>query len=163
MASGIYFSTRTEEEKTKDILMYEKKAKASAICEKYEKVKKRASLATFISAVVCTCAAAPLFYRAYDKESFVGMILTVASAVLITICVRVTVGTLISHSLPVYLKWGSLSQKWKAARAVMHEYEAKFAEQTVFEADMKKAEEKLMAISEELISFAESKGIETEQ
>ena len=40
MASGIYFSTRTEEEKTKDILMYEKKAKASAICEKYEKVKK---------------------------------------------------------------------------------------------------------------------------
>ncbi len=154
--------SRTEEEKTRDIIMYEKKAEAREICELYEKKKKRADLVTVIAAAAIAIGAFPLFYNAYDSESIIGMILVIAGAAALTIVARIIAGAILVRSLAVFLKWGSLCEKWKDARKVMHDYEAKFADQTVFEEDLKKAEKRLMDACDTLIAYAKEHGIKPE-
>lgn len=139
--------------------MYETKAAARDICDAYEKINKKACLASFLAFVVLTFIAVPVFYRAYDTESIVGMIAVVLSLVVLTYAAKLVTGGVLSHSLAVFVKWGGLCQSWKSARVNMHELEAKFAEQTVFEPDLKKAEKKLMDASHALIDFAKENGI----
>ncbi|MBE6586974.1 MAG: hypothetical protein E7647_01005 [Ruminococcaceae bacterium] len=159
MTNKFNLYSRTEEEKTRDIIMYEKKAHAREICELFEKKKKRADIVTVCSAVVFAAAAFPLFYKAYDSESIIGMLSVILSAVLLTVLARLVAGAVLTRSLKVFLKWGSLCTRWKEARKEMHDYEAKFTDQTVFEADMKKAEKRLMDACDALNSFAEKHGI----
>ena len=154
--------SRTEEEKTRDIMLYEKKARAGAIAKAYEKANKLSDLVTVIAAVAAFAVAAPFFYKAYDSESILGMILIILGAVLIVASARLITGAVRTRSLFVYMKWGSLSSKWTIARKDMHDYEAKFAEQTVFEPDLKKAEKALMDASDRLIAFAEKHDIKYE-
>ena len=162
MSMSINTSFRSEEEKAKDILIYEKKAKAGDIAKKYEKTKKRADLATVIAAAVLLAAASPVFYNAYDTENLSGMALIALTVILLTAAVRLTVGAILSRSLHTFIKWGSLCAKWTYARKDMHDCEEKFADQKLFEDDMKKVEGRLMDICEALISFAEEKGINTD-
>lgn len=152
--------SRTEEEKTRDMIMYEKKAMAKEICDLYDKTKKKANLATLISAVVFGIAAFPVFYKAYDSESIIGMILVIAGVALLAVASRIATGAILSRSLAVFLKWSTLCEKWKEARRVMHEYEARFADQTVFEEDLKKAEKRLMDACDALNAYANEHGIE---
>ena len=159
MNSRFNLYTRSEEEKTQDIQMYETKAAAKDICDLYEKVNKKARLASLIAFVALMFVAVPLFYKAYDTESIIGMIATVLSLVVLTYTAKAVTGGVLSHSLFVFIKWGGLCQRWKAARVTMHELEAKFAEQTVFEPDLKKAEKKLMDASFALIDFAKENKI----
>ncbi len=151
--------TRTEEEKSRDLIMYETKAKAAEIYEKYETIHKKANLFAFIGCIVLIASGIPLFYLSYDRESFAGMAAVFFGVIILTALVRLSVGAVLSRSIPVFIKWGTLCAKWKSARADMHEYEARFAEQTVFEADIKKAEEKLMCACDELIAFANKHNI----
>lgn len=151
---------RTEEEKTRDILMYEIKAEAGEICEKYKKTNKLANTVTLVAAVAASVIAFPLFYRAYGNESIVLMITILLSALLAVFFARFVTGAILSHSLSVFLKWGSLSAKWEAARKDMHDLEEKFAEERAFENDITSAEKKLMSVSKELIEFAKENKID---
>ena len=45
MNSKFNLYSRSEEEKTADILLYEKMARAKEICDSYEKIKKKAEIA----------------------------------------------------------------------------------------------------------------------
>lgn len=152
--------SRTEEEKTRDMIMYEKKATAKEICDLYGKTKKKADIITLIAAVVFAVCAFPLFYKAYDGESIIGMILVIAGVALLTILARMIAGAILVRSLSVFLKWGSLCAKWKDSRKIMHDYEARFADQTVFEEDLKKAEKRLMDACDALNSYAKEHGLE---
>ena len=152
--------SRTEEEKTRDIIMYEKKAESKEICELYDKTKKKADIVTLIAAVVFAVCAFPVFYNAYDSESIVGMLLVIAGVVILTLLARILTGAILVRSLSVFLKWGTLCAKWKEARKIMHDYEAKFADQTVFEEDLKKAEKRLIDACDALNSYAKEHGIE---
>lgn len=151
---------RSEEEKTRDILMYETKAEAGEIREKYIKTNKLANTVTLITAVVVVIAGFPLFYSAYGNESIVLMLTVVIASLLLIIGARFVTGAILSHSLSVFLKWGSLSAKWEAARKDMHTLEEKFAEDRAFENDITEAETKLMSVSKSLIEFAKKNNIE---
>lgn len=162
MNSKFNLYTRTEEEKSQDIIIYEKKTKARDVCDLYSKIKKRADLATLISAVLFCAVAAPFFYKAYDGEKIVPMLIIALLVVLLTVAARLVTGAVLCGSISKFVKWGNLTQKWKTARANLHEYEAKFAEQTVFEPDLRKSETTLMDLCEEVIAFAKAYSIETE-
>ena len=153
-------SFRSEEEKTRDILMYETKAEAGEIREKYKKTNKLANTVTLITAIVVLIAGFPLFYSAYGNESIVLMLTVVVVALLLIIGARFVTGAILSYSLSVFLKWGSLSAAWEAARKDMHAIEEKFAEDRAFENDIIKAEKKLMSASQALIDFAKENNIE---
>lgn len=152
--------SRTEEEKTVDIIMYEKKAESMEICSLFDEKKKITNLVSVIAVAVFTACGFPLFYKAYDGESIVGMLLVIAGVALLTLIARLTAGAILCRSLPVFIKWGSLCRKWTEARKTMHEYEARFADQTVFEEDLKKAEKALMDACDALNSYAAAHGIQ---
>ena len=151
---------RSEEEKTRDIRMYEIKAEAGEIREKYLKTNKLTKTVTFAAAIVFFASAIPFFYNAYGNENIILMIVILLAALLLTVSARFVTGAILSHSLSVFLKWGSLSAKWEIARKDMHTLEEKFAEQRAFENDISDSEKKLMAVSRELIDFAKKNNIE---
>ena len=145
---------RTEEEKTRDMIIFEKKAQAGAIVDEYKKVAKKANISAFISAIVLCAIAFPVFFiPAYDSEIIVGMIATVLTVLLLVLSVRFLTGSILTRSLPSFMKWGSLSARWTEARRDMHELEEKFAEQKAFADDIDNAEKKLVDLSEMLIAF----------
>ena len=154
MNSKFNLYSRSEEEKTADILLYEKKARAKEICDSYEKIKKKAESAEIAAVVLFSAIAFPIFYKFYDTESILGMILTVLCVIFLTVASRLAVGAVLARSLKAFVNWGRLSERWTYARKNMHELEEKFADQTVFEDDIRKAEEKLVAASDALIEFA---------
>lgn len=155
--------SRSEEEKTRDMVIYETKAKAKDICHAFERIKKKANLVTLVAAVVLAIAGIPFFLKAYYGESLLGMGAVFLFVILLSIAARLAAGSILSRSLKVFTEWARLSRKWTAARDEMHELEAKFADQTVFEDDMKKAEKKLMDASEALITFKDKYNIKTEE
>jgi hypothetical protein len=154
---------RTEEEKTRDMIIFEKKAQAGAIVDEYKKVAKKANISAFISAIVLCAIAFPVFFiPAYDSEIIVGMIATVLTVLLLVLSVRFLTGSILTRSLPSFMKWGSLSARWTEARRDMHELEEKFAEQKAFADDIDNAEKKLVDLSEMLIAFAKENEISAE-
>lgn len=154
--------SRSEEEKSRDMIMYETKARAGELCRLFEDKKKKANMVTVVAAIILCVAGYPLFFNAYDKENILGMLLCSGGIVLLTLLARLSAGAILCRSLPKYFRWASLCTAWKAARSEMHDYEAKFADQTVFEPELKKAEKKLMDASDRLIAFAEKNGISAE-
>ena len=154
---------RTEEEKTRDMIIFEKKAQAGAIVDEYKKVAKKANISALISAIALCAIAFPVFFiPAYDSEIIVGMIATVLTVLLLVLSVRFLTGSILTRSLPSFMKWGSLSARWTEARRDMHELEEKFAEQKAFADDIVNAEKKLVDLSEMLIAFAKENEINAE-
>ena len=154
---------RTEEEKTRDMIIFEKKAQAGAIVDEYKRVAKKANISAYISAIVLCAIAFPVFFiPAYDSEIIVGMIATVLTVLLLVLSVRFLTGSILTRSLPSFMKWGSLSARWTEARRDMHELEEKFAEQKAFADDIVNAEKKLVDLSEMLIAFAKENEINAE-
>ena len=154
---------RTEEEKTRDMIVFEKKAQAGAIVDEYKKVAKKANVSAVISAVILCAIAFPVFFiPAYDSEVIAGMIATVLTVIALVLSVRFLTGSILTRSLPSFMKWGSLSARWTEARRDMHELEEKFAEQKAFATDIDDAEKKLLDLSEMLIAFAEENEITAE-
>ncbi|MBQ3526964.1 MAG: hypothetical protein IJA52_00200 [Clostridia bacterium] len=154
---------RTEEEKTNDMIIYEKKAQAGAIVAEYKKVAKKANISALISAVVLCSIAFPVFFiPAYDSEIIIGMIATVLTVLLLVLFVRFLTGSILTRSLPSFMKWGSLSARWTEARRDMHDLQEKFAEQKAFADDIDTAEKKLLDLSERLIAFAKDNEINAE-
>ena len=154
---------RTEEEKTRDMIIFEKKAQAGAIVDEYKRVAKKANISAFISAIVLCAIAFPVFFiPAYDSEIIVGMIATVLTVLLLVLSVRFLTGSILTRSLSSFMKWGTLSARWTEARRDMHELEEKFAEQKAFADDIDNAEKKLVDLSEMLIEFAKENEISAE-
>ncbi|MBR6676499.1 MAG: hypothetical protein IKL24_04120 [Clostridia bacterium] len=151
--------SRSEEEKSRDMVMYETKAQAQELCSLFEKKKKTVNIVTAAAAVLFLAVGYPLFFNAYDKENVLGMLIWAGAVIVLTFLARLAAGGILCRSPMRYFKWSSLCASWRLARGEMHELEAKFAEQTVFEPDLKKAEKKLMAASERLISFAKENSI----
>ena len=148
MANKFNLYSRTEEEKTQDIILYEKKAQALEI------TKRKVNIVTLVAAVAFAAVAFPFFYRAYDSESLLGIAASVAVAAILVIAARLVSGAVFCRSLSVYIKLSSLCSAWTEARKNMHGLEEKFADQTVFEPDLKKAEEALIGLSDKRIEFA---------
>ena len=145
------------------MIMYETKATAASICKGFERIKRRSGIATAIAFFVLCFAFSPLIYNAYDKENIVGLIICALAVIILTVVAGFVTGAILSRSLKTYLSMQKLCTKWAYARKEMHEYEAKFADQTVFEPDLKKAEKRLMDASEALIAYAKDRGIEFEE
>ncbi len=154
---------RTEEEKTRDMIIFEKKAQAGAIVDEYKRVAKKANISAFISAIILCAIAFPVFFiPAYDSEIIIGMIATALTVLILVLSVRFLTGSILTRSLPSFMKWGTLSARWTEARRDMHELEEKFAEQKAFADDIDNAEKKLVDLSEMLIAFAKENEISAE-
>lgn len=152
--------SRTEEEKTQDMLIYEKKAKAASLCESYNKVKKKTDLFAFLAFLLSAGIGTPFFFKAYDGEMIIAMILIIIGVAAFTVGTKIVSGAILAHSLTVFVKWGTLSAKWTVLRKELHKFEAAFEDQTVFEPDLKKAESRLLETCDALIAFAEKHRIE---
>lgn len=155
--------SRTEEEKTQDMLIYEKKAKAASLCEIYNKIKKKTDLFAFFAFILSAGVSTPFFLKAYDGEMIIAMILIIVGIAVFTVGSKIISGAILARSLPMFVKWGTLSAKWTALRKELHKFEAAFEDQTVFEPDLKKAEKRLLEACDALIAFAEKHGIEIDE
>ena len=151
--------SRSEEEKSRDMIMYETKAEAAELCSLFDARKKKINVVTLTAAVIFAFAGYPFFFKAYDTENVLGMLICAIAVVSLILLTRLVFGAILCRSLGKYFKWSSLCSAYRVARSEMHDYEAKFAEQTVFEPELKKAEEKLMGACHRLIDFARENGI----
>jgi len=146
---------RSEEEKTQDMILYEKKAKAADIVEKYDKAKRKSNIAAAVAAIVCVIASYSFFYKAYDTEELLAMALIILAVVLVIFLAKTITGAIAAKVSPIkLLRLGSLCTKWRDARKEMHRLEEKYADQTAFADDVTKAEHRLLRASDALIEFA---------
>lgn len=146
---------RTEDEKTQDIILYEKKAKAADIVEKYDNAKRKSNIIAAVAAIASFIASYSFFYKAYDTENLLGMVLIILAVVFVAFLAKTITGGIATGSPIKFIRLGSLCTKWKDARGEMHRIEGKYADQTAYADDVTKAESRLLAASEKLISYNE--------
>jgi|GEM_PF-2873721 len=153
---------RTEEEKTRDLVLYEKKATAKDICERYDKQNRISYFGGAAALVVGVISLWGPFWHAFDTENIWGMVYILAGIAAASLCGRYAFGGIMMKGKNpiVFIKWGALSRRWRWANKDMQKLSEKFADQTAFEDDVQRAEERLLAVSERIIAFAEAKGID---
>ena len=146
---------RSEEEMSLDIAIYEKKSTAREKLAVFARKQKIGRRITFGAAAVSLAALAAPMLRAYDAERVRLLIILFVLWIVFTAAVRVVCGALLCRSLAAYFRWSRLAAKFHTAEEVMKKTEELFAEGTLFENDLKKAENELVSLAEKINSMPE--------
>lgn len=145
---------RSEEEKTEDILYYEKKAIAREYIEAFEKTLARARIITAVCTVAAFAAAIGSILRAYDSENTAFVIIAALALVVFAALLFTVSGAVMCRSLTGFFKWCTLRSKFRSAEEMMNKLEEKFLDNTAFEPDVKAAESDLLKSAEKILNFA---------
>ena len=146
---------RSEEEMSLDIAIYEKKSTAREKLAVFARKQKIGRRITFGAAAVSLAALAAPMLRAYDAERVRLLIILFVLWIVFTAAVRVVCGALLCRSLAAYFRWSRLAARFHTAEEVMKKTEELFAEGTLFENDLKKAEDELVSLAEKINSMPE--------
>lgn len=146
---------RSEEEKTEDILYYEKKARAREYIEAFEKKLVRARIITAVCTAVLFAAAVGSLLSAYDSENTALVAVMALTIVVFAALIFTVSGAVMCRSLTAFFKWRMLRAKFRSAEELMNRVEEKFLDNTAFEPDVKKAESDLLESAEKILDFAE--------
>ena len=146
---------RSEEEMSLDIAIYEKKSTAREKLAVFARKQKIGRRITFGAAAVSLAALAAPMLRAYDAERVRLLIILFVLWIVFTAAVRVVCGALLCRSLAAYFRWSRLAAKFHTAEEVMKKTDELFAEGTLFENDLKKAENELVSLAEKINSMPE--------
>ena len=144
---------RSEEEMSLDIAIYEKKSTAREKLAVFARKQKIGRRITVGAAAVSLAALAVPMLRAYDAERVSLLLILFASWIVFAAVVRIAGGSLLCRSLAAYFRWSRLAAKFHTAEEVMKKTEALFAEGTLFENDLKKAEDELVSLAEKINSM----------
>jgi hypothetical protein len=149
---GLY-QPRSEEEKTQDILFHEMRSSAQDHVDIFSKKYKKVLLITCIGAVVLFLALCSFMMAAYDSEKLLHLVgLIVLYAVLVTLTWFVAGGVL-CRSLYKFVRWSAVRSKWIDVLEQMDRAEEEYLKGTVYEDDMKKIEQRLSSLAQEINSM----------
>lgn len=149
---------RSEEEMSEDILIYEKKYSARQRLAVFEKKQKRCRIICAAAYVVSFAAAAKFMLWAYDSERVALLFLLLGAWVLFGALVYAAAGSISCRSMGRFLLWSRLASGFKSAQQFMHKTEERFAEGTVYDDDVIKAEEKLTSLADRINSLGSCDG-----
>ena len=149
---------RSEEEMSLDILIYEKKYNARQRLAVFEKKQKRCRIICAAASVVSFAVAAKFMLWAYDSERVALLCAVFAAWVLFCAAVYAVAGSVSCRSVRRFFLWSSLASSFKSAEQFMHKTEERFAEGTVYGDDVRKAEEKLVSLSDRINSLGSCDG-----
>ena len=144
---------RSEEEMSLDIAIYEKKSTAREKLAVFARKQKIGRRITVCAAAASLAALAVPMLRAYDAERVSLLLILFASWIVFAAVVRIACGSLLCRSLAAYFRWSRLAAKFPTAEEVMKKTEELFAEGTLFENDLKKAEDELVSLAEKINSM----------
>ena len=144
---------RSEEEMSLDIAIYERKSTAREKLAVFARKQKIGRRITVGAAAVSLVALAVPMLRAYDAERVSLLIILLAAWIVFAAVVRIVCGALLCRSLAAYFRWSRLAAKFHTAEEVMKKAEELFAEGTLFENDLKKAEDELVSLAEKINSM----------
>ncbi len=144
---------RSEEEMSLDIAIYEKKSTAREKLAVFARKQKIGRRITVGAAAASLAALAVPMLRAYDAERVSLLLILFASWIVFAAVVRIACGSLLCRSLAAYFRWSRLAAKFHTAEEVMKKTEELFTEGTLFENDLKKAEDELVSLAEKINSM----------
>lgn len=148
---------RSEEEKTEDILYYEKKARAREYVEAFEKKLSHTRVITAVCTAAAFAAAIGSLLGAYDRENTALVVGIALALAVFAVLIYIVSGAIMCRSLTAFFKWRALRAKFRFAEEIMSKVEEKFLDNTAFEPDVKKAESDLLASAEKILAFAEKR------
>ena len=146
---------RSEEQKSKDLIIHEKRYRANEILETVKAWKRKATVVCAISAVVFFAVLISFILAAYDAQNVILMASLIALYFVLVILSYYIGGAVISKSFAAFSGAKKLAKKWDYALLDFEAMEDKVAERTAMPGDMEKSESKLIDVATTLISFAE--------
>ena len=144
---------RSEEEMSLDIAIYEKKSTAREKLAVFARKQKIGRRITVGAAAASLAALAVPMLRAYDAERVSLLLILFASWIVFAAVVRIACGSLLCRSPAAYFRWSRLAAKFHTDEEFMKKTEELFAEGTLFENDLKKAEDELVSLAEKINSM----------
>lgn len=144
---------RIEDEKTRDVIVYEKRYKAEEVLASVKKWKRGALVWAAAGAVVLFAAMISFIVRAYDEEKVALMAILVGALVLGVIAVYFAGGSVKAKSAKRFAVGCSLLRKWNNALADFEVIEEKSLEKTAMPGEIDKYEEKLVSLADKIAEF----------
>ena len=146
---------RSEEQKSRDIIIHEKRYRANEILETINAWKRKAAVVCAISAVVLFSVLISFIMAAYDDQNIVLMAVLLVAYLALTVVSYYVGAAAFAKSLGAFCSAKKLAKKWDYAILDFEAMEDKVAERTAMPGDMEKCEAKLIDVATTLISFAE--------
>lgn len=143
---------RSEEEKTEDILFYEKKAKARELLGCF---KKKLRIIRVMCVMITAAAALYPIILAYDSGKLWILLATAAAAAVFALTVFFVCGAAVCRSLSKFLKWHRLTVKFEGAEDDMKRLEEKFLDGTAFEPEVDATEDLILKLADEILKLGE--------
>lgn len=146
---------RSEEQKSKDLIIHEKRYRANEVLDVIKVWRRKATVICAISAVVLFAVLISFIIAAYDAQNIILMAALVAAYFVLVILSYNIGGAVIAKSYSAFRGAKKLAKKWEYALLDFEAMEDKVAERTAMPGDMEKCEAKLIDVATTLISFAE--------
>ncbi len=144
---------RFDEEKTRDVVVYEKRYKAEEVLGGVKKWKRAALVSAAIGAVVLFCVMIAFIIRAYDAEN-VSLMAVLIGAYLVGVgAVYFVGGTVKAGSAARFVRGCGLLRAWSWAVSDFEQITDKSAEKTAMPGDVEKYEEKLVSLADKIAEF----------
>ncbi len=150
---------RSEEQKTRDVIIHEKRYRANEILEIIKAWRRRATVVGAISAVAAFAVLISFILGAYDAQNIALMAALIALYFAVVLVSYNVGGALMAKSYAAFRGALKLGRKWDDAILDFEAMEDKVAERTAMPGDMEKAEDKLLSVADTLASFAEKYGL----
>lgn len=136
------------EEKSYDEIMHEKRVAARDAVREFSKKRSKAVLCTVFFVLALCVAVMPQIKHFYNNENVIGIIATVIISAILSVVAYYINGRLFTGRH--FHRNSRLVNKWKSASVYMNKMEEKAAMREAFPDDVTKAEEKIIALSEQV-------------
>lgn len=146
---------RSEEQKSQDIIIHEKRYRANEILEIIKVWKRKAAVICAVSAVVFFAVLISFILAAYDAQNLILTASLIAAYFLLVILSYNIGGAVTSGGFGAFRNAKKLAKKWDYALLDFEAMEDKVAERTAMPGDMEKCESKLIDVATTLASFGE--------
>lgn len=141
---------KDEKTVTKDIIFQKKRVAARERIGEFKKLRKKAYTASAVFAFILVAALGQVILRFYDLQKPLLSIILILLIALLTFAAYVAVGGKLFDGVGTFMKWRRLYSRWKDAVSAMESAEEKTFNNTVFEGDLLKAEERLEKVCDDI-------------
>ena len=150
---------RSEEQRSKDVIIHEKRYRANEILDAIKVLRRKALIIGAVSAVALFAILISFIFAAYDAQNIPLMAALIVLYFLLLILAYNIGGAVTAKSYPAFRGAVKLFKKWNYALLDFEAMEEKVIERTAMPGDMEKAEDKLIACADILIAYGERYGL----
>ena len=140
-----------DEKKAREIEFQEIRVAAREKIAQFKKEKRTVVYITGLSSALLLIACGYLAKIYYDAQMPLLSLAFLAVFAVLSCTVNIIAGGIVFHGASEYIKKRILCRRWNSAAAEMERIEEKAVEQTAYEGDITRAEEKLLKVSKTVI------------